>query len=119
MHQIKLNTIRVYAYHGCLPQETIIGGNYEVHVCLWTNFSEAAASDKLSETIDYVWVNRVVEEEMAKPAKLIEHVGQRIVSRVYKEEPRVQKIKLELVKIAPPINGDVASVSIVIEEERT
>ena len=55
----------------------------------------------------------------AKPAKLIEHVGQRIVSRVYKEEPRVQKIKLELVKIAPPINGDVASVSIVIEEERT
>lgn len=114
-HQIKVNNIRVYAHHGCLPQETAIGGHYSVNVVLWTDFSEAATTDDLSKTIDYVWVNRVVEEEMAIPAKLIEHVGQRIVSRLTTEDKRVDKLRVEIVKISPPINGDVASVAIVIE----
>jgi dihydroneopterin aldolase len=114
-HQIKVNNIRVYAHHGCLPQETAIGGHYSVNVVLWTDFSEAAANDDLSKTIDYVWVNKVVEEEMAIPAKLIEHVGQRIVSRLTTEDNRVDKLRVEIIKISPPINGDVASVAIVIE----
>jgi dihydroneopterin aldolase len=114
-HQIKVNNIRVYAHHGCLPQETAIGGHYSVNVVLWTDFSEAAANDDLSKTIDYVWVNKVVEEEMAIPAKLIEHVGQRIVSRLTTEDNRVDKLRVEIIKISPPINGDVTSVAIVIE----
>lgn len=114
-HQIKVSNIRVYAHHGCLPQETIIGGHYSVNVVLWTDFSEAAANDDLSQTIDYVWVNKVVEEEMAVPAKLIEHVGQRIVSRLTKEDKRIDKLRVEIIKLSPPINGDVESVAIVIE----
>jgi len=114
-HQIKVNNIRVYANHGCLPQETAIGGHYSVNVVLWTDFTEAAATDDLSKTIDYVWVNKVVEEEMAIPAKLIEHVGQRIVSRLTTEDKRVDKLRVEIIKLSPPINGDVASVAIVIE----
>ncbi|MFT6844580.1 MAG: dihydroneopterin aldolase [Flavobacteriales bacterium] len=114
-HQIKVNNIRVYAHHGCLPEETIIGGNYVVNVILWTDFTDAATEDDLSKTIDYVWVNEVVEEEMAISAKLIEHVGHRIVSRLTKEDYRIEKLRVEIIKISPPINGDVESVAIVIE----
>lgn len=114
-HQIKVNNIRVFANHGCLPEETLIGGHYLVNVILWTDFTEAATTDDLSKTIDYVWVNEVVEQEMAIPAKLIEHVGQRIVSRLTSEDARIDKLQVEIIKISPPINGDVASVAIVIE----
>lgn len=113
-HTIKVNNIRVYAHHGCLPEETKIGGHYRVNVVLTCDFSEAAQTDDLSKTIDYVWVNKVVEEEMAIPSKLIEHVGQRIVSRLT-EDHRIINISVEIIKLSPPIDGDVESVAIIIE----
>lgn len=115
-HKIYVNGIKLYAYHGCLPEEAKIGGHYLVNVVLTTDFSEAAKTDDLSQTIDYVAVNRLVKEEMAIRSKLIEHVGQRIINRFKAELKGIQNVSVEIVKITPPINGDVESVAIVIED---
>ena len=115
-HLIEVNGIKCYAHHGCLPEETAIGGHYIVDVVMHTNFSIAALNDDLSKTIDYVEVNRIVVEEMAIPSKLIEHVGQRIVNRLKKEVNSIEKLRVKIVKICPPINGDVDNVAIIIEE---
>lgn len=115
-HIIEVNGIKCYAHHGCLPEETAIGGHYIVDVEIVTDFSEAAQSDDLSQTIDYVVVNRIVVEEMAIPSKLIEHVGQRIVNRLKSEVKSIDKLRVKIVKISPPINGDVDNVAIIIEE---
>jgi dihydroneopterin aldolase len=115
-HVIEVNGIKCYAHHGCLPEETAIGGHYIVDVSMCTNFSLAAFEDDLSKTIDYVHVNRVVVEEMKTPSKLIEHVGQRIVNRLRKELQSLEKLRVKIVKISPPINGDVDNVAIIIEE---
>ncbi|NBP29820.1 MAG: dihydroneopterin aldolase, partial [Flavobacteriia bacterium] len=76
-HKIHVRGIRCYAFHGCMEEEARIGGHYVVDVGIDTDFSKAAASDELSETVDYCAVQRIVEEEMAIRSKLIEHVGQR------------------------------------------
>lgn len=115
-HFIEVNQIRVYAYHGCLEEEGRIGGHYTVDVSMKTDFSEAAVTDELSQTIDYVLVNKIVTEEMAIRSKLIEHVGQRIVQRIQREVQRLHAIRVKVVKICPPINGDVQNVAIIIEE---
>lgn len=81
-----------------------------------TDFSQAAASDELSQTIDYVLVNKIVTEEMAIRSKLIEHVGQRIVQRIQREVKRLYAVRVKVIKICPPINGDVQNVAIIIEE---
>ena len=114
-HTIEVNGIKVYAFHGCLPEEGKIGGHYTVDVSMVTDFGAAAVSDELSETIDYVDVNRIVTEEMAIRSKLIEHVGQRIVGRIKKEIKNVHSLCVKVVKICPPINGDVNNVAIIIE----
>lgn len=101
-HIIEVNGIKCYAHHGCLPEETAIGGHYIVDVEIVTDFSEAAQSDDLSQTIDYVVVNRIVVEEMAIPSKLIEHVGQRIVNRLKSEVKSIDKLRVKIVKISPP-----------------
>ena len=113
---IEVNGIRLYSFHGCLEEEGLIGGNYIVDVRLTTDFSSAAQNDNLSETIDYVDVNKVVSEEMGVRSKLIEHVGKRIVDRIKRESLGVQKIRVKITKLCPPINGDVNSVAIIIEE---
>jgi len=115
-HTIEVNGIKLYVFHGCLPEEGKIGGNYLVDVSLQTDFTEAAITDELIKTVDYVDINKIVKEEMAIRSKLIEHVGQRIFNRIKKEVQNVDKLKIKVVKICPPINGDVENVAIIIEE---
>lgn len=115
-HTVEVNGIKLYAFHGCLPEEGKIGGNYIVDVSITTDFSKAALSDNLKETIDYVFVYAIVKEEMAVRSKLIEHVGQRIVQRIKTELQSVESITVKVIKVCPPINGDVNNVAIIIED---
>jgi dihydroneopterin aldolase len=114
-HKIEVNGIKLYAFHGCLEEEARIGGHYVVDVTISTDFSLAAETDDLSKTVDYVAVNAIVKEEMAIRSKLIEHVGQRIFSRIKNEMKGVSELSVKITKISPPINGDVSNVAILIE----
>ncbi len=115
-HTIEVNGIKLYAFHGCMPEEGRIGGHYIVDVRMVTDFSSAAETDELDETIDYVVVNKIVKEEMAIRSKLIEHVGQRIINSIKKEIKFIQALRVKVTKLAPPINGDVNNVAIIIED---
>jgi dihydroneopterin aldolase len=115
-HTIEVNDIKLYANHGCLTEEGKIGGYYSVDVSLTTDFSHATLTDDLSHTVDYVLINKIVEEEMLIRSKLIEHVGQRIVNRIKKEVSRLISLRVKIIKHSPPIDGDVANVAIIIEE---
>jgi|TARA_B110000967_G_C18609442_1_gene423215 dihydroneopterin aldolase len=115
-HCVEINGIKLYAFHGCLPEEEKIGGHYRVDVYLETDFSEAASNDDLSKTVDYVVVNKIVQEEMAIRSKLIEHVGQRIYVQIKKTVKNIDFLRVKVTKLSPPINGDVNNVAIIIEE---
>jgi dihydroneopterin aldolase len=54
---------------------------------------------------------------MAIRSKLIEHVGQRILTRIKTELKGIEALKVKITKLCPPINGDVHSVAIQIEDE--
>lgn len=116
MNKVSVIGIKTFSIHGCLEEEAIIGNEYIVDVELVTDFRESAENDDLSKTIDYVIVNRIVEEEMAIRSKLIETVGYRILKRLKKESFALFHARIEIKKINPPINGNVSYVSIVVEE---
>lgn len=114
-HSIEVTGIKLYAFHGCMDEEARIGGNYVVDVYLETDFSEAALNDELDQTIDYVQINAIVTTEMAIRSKLIEHVGQRIWTKITNEINGIIYLKLKIRKLIPPINGNVDEVAICIE----
>ncbi len=116
MNKIVVEGIKVYAYHGCLEEEGKIGCNYIVDVIMETDFSEAAANDDLTKTIDYVVVYNIVKAQMAIRSKLIEHVGQRIINELKKTISGLHNVELKVTKLNPPMNGNVERVSIVITE---
>ncbi|MBC2843893.1 dihydroneopterin aldolase [Winogradskyella flava] len=115
---IKVENIRVFAHHGCLKQETAIGSDYRVDVLIKADLKESSASDKLSDTVDYVFLNKVVREEMAKPSKLLETVAQRILVRFFREDELISKATVSVSKINPPIGGDVEMVTIKLSQKR-
>jgi len=111
---IHVNDIKLYAFHGCLPEESIIGGNYIVDVTIYGNFSSAAKSDELSQTVDYCNVFEIVKREMAIRSKLIEHAADRIATSLKKEISKIEKVEVKLTKLSPPVNGPVGSVSVIV-----
>jgi dihydroneopterin aldolase len=119
MGTIKLQNIRTYSFHGCLVEESKIGSDYRVDLEIKTDLRKSMASDELVDTVDYVLLNTIVVEEMAIRSKLLEHVGHRIVSRIFKEIPSVSRIVLAVSKLNPPIGGDVEAVTIELEEYRS
>lgn len=116
MNKILVEGIKIYAYHGCLAEEGKIGCNYVVDVILETDFFEAAKTDDLKKTIDYVVVYDIVKKQMAVRSKLIEQVGQRIVDELKKQFSTLKKVEVKVTKLNPPMNGNVERVSIVISE---
>lgn len=119
MGNIKLKNIRTFSYHGCLVEESKIGSDYTVDLDIKTDLRKSSVSDRLEDTVDYVLLNRIVVEEMAIRSNLLEHVAQRIISRVFGEIPEVSRIHLSVSKINPPIGGDVEAVTIEMEEYRS
>jgi len=115
---IKLTNIRTYSYHGCLAEEAAIGADYRVDLEVKTDLRQSALTDDLTDTVDYVFLNRVVTDEMAIRSKLLEHVAHRIIVRVFRESPAVARILIRVSKINPPIDGDVEMVTIEMEEYR-
>lgn len=116
---IKLKNIRTYSYHGCLIEEGKIGSDYSVDLKVKTDLSRSSVTDNLVDTVDYVLLNQIVVEEMAIRANLLEHVAQRIITRILKEVPAISSVILGVSKLNPPIGGDVEAVTIEIEEYRS
>lgn len=118
MGKIYLKDIRVYAHHGCMEAETVIGSDYRVDLWVEADLYTSELSDDLSDTVDYVVLNNIVNEEMAIPSKLLEHVARRILTRVMQEEPVVDLCNVRVAKINPPVGGHVRAISVELSEKR-
>ena len=118
MGTIKLKNIRCFAYHGCLVEEGKIGSDYLVNLTVFTDLKKSSTTDELSDTADYVDLNRIIVQEMAFRSNLLEHVAKRIIDRIFAELSMIQKIKVSVSKLNPPIGGDVESVLIEMKETR-
>ena len=115
---IQVNNIKLYANHGCLDEEAKIGSEYRVDIEIKADLQRSSKTDELVDTVDYVHLNHIVKEEMAIRSKLLEEVAQRILNRFFKELRMIQKAKVSVAKINPPIGGNVEEVVIILTKKR-
>ena len=115
MATVRVNGIRVKAYHGCMPEEAVVGGPFQVDIAVQCNLAKAAQSDELEDTVDYVQLTNIVEREMAIRSNLLEHVGQRIILAVKAEVAGADQVWVHIQKLEPPMKADLTSVSVEME----
>lgn len=118
MGTIRLKNIKIYAFHGCLVEEGQIGSDYLVNITVKANLQKASKTDELEDTVDYVMLQKIVREEMAIRAKLLEHVATRIIDSILLKLKMVNEVKATVSKRNPPIGGDVAEVSVTMKKKR-
>ena len=104
---IFLDRICFFAHHGVGEQETLAGNEFTVSLRLQVNIAPAMQTDDVAE--------------MKVPSKLLEHVGGRIVKRLFGDFPQIENIELKLSKRNPPMGADIeaAGIEICISREAT
>ena len=114
---IRIEKLRVRAFHGVLPQERQVGGDFVVTLRIGYPWQQAMESDDVADTLDYAAVYRLVQREMAVPSQLLEHVAGRIVQALLQQYPQITSIDLWLTKVTPPMGADCEGAGVEIHLE--
>ena len=78
---IELENMEFQAFHGCYELERQVGNRFQVSVRIEAELGEAADSDRIERTINYLDVFETVREQMDIPSHILEHVAGRIAGR--------------------------------------
>jgi dihydroneopterin aldolase len=116
MGLITVEGIRVFAYHGHLPEEAVLGGHFIVNVWVEADTVEVEKTDDLNQTVDYVKIIDIVKEQMAIRANMIEVPAKRIVDAILPLN-KVQKVTVEVEKVLPPIDASFDKISVTYQGE--
>ena len=114
MGLITVEGIRVFAHHGHLPEEAVLGGHFIVNVLVEADTIEVEKTDDLNDTVDYVQIIEIVKEQMAIRANMIEVPAKRIADAILPLN-KVHKVTVELEKVLPPIDAAFDKISVTIE----
>lgn len=113
--QIQLNNIRLYAYHGVMEQERIVGGWFTISLTIDYPFSKSLETDDVADTLNYASVLEVVKKEMCIPSNLIEHVAGRIGKSLIGKFPLISRLNIRLTKENPPMGCDSKGASVILD----
>ena len=116
MGLITLEGIRVFAFHGHLPEEKKLGGHFIVNVWIEADTSEVEKTDDLNNTVDYVKIIAIVQEKMAIRSDMIEVPTKRIVDAILPLN-KVRKVTVEVEKVQPPIDASFDKISVSSQAE--
>jgi len=109
---IYLNEVRFYAFHGVMPQEQQVGGEYLVDLRVGYPIQTAMETDDVADTLNYAELYELVKQQMDIPSKLLEHVAGRIVKAINEQFPLVSSIRLRITKKNPPMGADSAGAGV-------
>jgi dihydroneopterin aldolase len=116
--RIDLTGIEVWARHGALPEEKTKDQRFVVDVGVFIDTGPAAASDDLSDTVDYAALAQRVHDLVTRQShNLIETVANHVAGLAMKD-PRVERVIVTIHKPQAPIPLDFADVSVTVDRTR-
>ena len=115
---VKVENLKIYAFHGCMEEEKVIGSDYVVNISAVCSVGKRAFNDEIEGTVDYVALAKIARREMSVRSKLLEAVVNRIIDSCFNEISMLEQVSVTVSKLNPPINADVESVSVSMDEKR-
>lgn len=106
MDKIILKNIKIYAYHGAIPEENKLGQNFYVDLELFLSLKEAGQTDDIYKSVSYAEIYIEVEKIVKKENyNLIETVAEKIANGILEKYKKIKNIKVQVRKPQAPING--------------
>lgn len=115
MDEIRIDNLKVYAYHGVYAEENEKGQDFYVNAVLYTDTRTAGQKDILSESTNYGEVCEFINNFLKLHTfQLIETVAEQTAEQVLLHFPLVKALDLEIRKPQAPIALPFESVSVKI-----
>ncbi|MBF6413461.1 dihydroneopterin aldolase [Nocardia cyriacigeorgica] len=117
--RIELRGLRVFGHHGVFDHEKRDGQEFVVDLTVWVDFTAAAASDDLVDTVDYgALADLAVSIVAGPPRDLIETVVAEIADAVMAADSRIDAVEVVMHKPSAPIPHAFADVRVITSRER-
>jgi 7,8-dihydroneopterin aldolase/epimerase/oxygenase len=116
--RIELRGLTVRGHHGVFEHERRDGQEFVVDVTVWIDLDRAAASDDLTDTLDYGALAARIADIVGGPARnLIETVAAEIADDVMGDE-RVHAVEVVVHKPQAPVPLALNDVAVTIHRSR-
>jgi len=111
---IELEGLEFYGYHGCFVEEQVVGNKFIVYVRMEYNAEKPAASDAITDALNYQRAYEMIQEEFKIKSHLLEHVAQRLLDMLYAKFPELESATVKVSKMNPPMGGQIEKVSLTL-----
>ncbi len=113
MDYIKITNLKIYAYHGVLPEEQEKGQEFFVNAKMYMDFKKAERTDQLEDTVNYAQCCQLITSEFqSKRFQLIEAACQHVIKELLYHFPVLDAIEMEVCKPHAPIGLPFENVSV-------
>ncbi len=115
MDEIRIDNLKIYAYHGVYAEENEKGQDFYVNAVLYTDTRRAGQEDALQLSTNYGEVCHFVNDYLKiHTFQLIETMAERTAEQILLQFPLVKELDLEIRKPQAPIGLPFESVSVKI-----
>lgn len=117
MYNIKINNMKFHSYIGVYGEEKKLGQNLEIDLRVTMNVDPYQLNDQVTHSISYGEFYSLVEKIVSNSsANLVETIALEIIDSIKKLAPYlVEKVHVNVRKMAVPISGIFDSVEIELE----
>jgi len=118
--EITLSGMVFFGRHGVNPEETALGQRFGVDLTVFLDLLKAGMTDDVADTVSYATLYKLVRAEVeGEPSGLLEHLGARIMLKVLGHDSRIERARLRVTKLNPPLKGSTSGqASVTIERDR-
>jgi dihydroneopterin aldolase/2-amino-4-hydroxy-6-hydroxymethyldihydropteridine diphosphokinase len=115
MDCIKIKRLEVFANHGAMPEENVLGQKFLISAELFCDVRKAGQTDDLKETINYAAVADFLKQETEKHTfRLIERLAEYLAQEILLRFSLVEKVTIEVEKPWAPILLPLETVSVTL-----
>lgn len=119
MDEIRIDNLKIYAYHGVFETESREGQNFYVNIVMQVDLQRAGLTDALEETVSYAEVIDTVRAQMqGKRCSLIEAAAEDISTALFQKYEKLKSVSVEIRKPEAPIEAEFESVSVKLQRAR-
>lgn len=115
---IKVTNLKVFAYHGVLPEEREKGQEFFLNAKVYVNTKKASKSDDLENTVNYDELASILHDSFRENIyKLIESAAEHVIQSVMHYYKNVEAVELEVRKPHAPMRLQPEDVSVTLYRE--
>lgn len=120
MDQIKIKKLEVFAKHGVLSEENVLGQKFLISVNMYCDTQKAGRTDELTASVNYAEVAELIEKSAKeKVFRLIERLAWYLAKKILVTYPKIQKVDIEIEKPWAPVHLPLETVAVQISREWT